>query len=383
MVTVENLLQLPVFGGSTLVAGRKGLTHAVRYVDIAEVPDVRFWINPDVFILTTAYAFHKDAQELMAFMESLVRNGAAGLGIKLGRFLDELPREFCGYADRFDLPVVLLPSELRYTYAIRAVTEAILEDERAGSHVARLDGCFVRLLFGESTVEGLEGFEEAGFAQSARASIVVVSGAPSETTVALAALRGLVEGEARSGLSAIARTSAETILLTRGFLSMKYDLSRCVHFFPEGVYAAVGGEYALRDIRRSYDEAVRVLRFLKLFRSPKGIYSTVETELFAPLLCDEHREKSLEAARRLLGPLVEHDAANGSDLLETLWIFALCDRDHKETSQRLHLHRNTLRYRLSKIEHLLPDGSLKGAAFHRLFLALMIYFSECASSTIA
>ena len=379
MVTIESLLRLPIFRDATVVAGTKGLGHSVRYVDIAEVPDVRLWINPDVFILTTAYAFHRDAQALMFFMESLVKNNAAGLGIKLGRFLDELPKEFCEYADRFDLPVVLLPAELRYTYAIRAVTEAILEDERAASHVARLDDCFGRLLFGDSMVEALEGFEAAGFTQSNRFSIAVVGGAPSETTVALAALKGLAEGEERNGLVAIARTSSETVLLMRALKLAKYDLSRCVHFFPEGVYAAVGGEYPLSEIRHSYDEALRVLHLLRLFRSPKGVYSTVETELFLPLL---EGGKCLEAARRLLGPLIEYEASNASGLLETLLTFALCDRDHKETSQRLHLHRNTLRYRLSKIERLLPEGSLKGAAFHRLFLALMIYFSDCAFGTI-
>lgn len=379
MTTIGQLLRLPVFSGAVVAAGKEGLDHPVRYVDIAEVPDVRFWINPDVLILTTAYAFHKDAAALLAFMESLVENRAAGLGIKLGRFLDELPQEFYECADRCNLPVILLPSELRYTYAIRAVTEAILENERANSVAARLDDCFGRLLFGDSKVDVLEEFEMAGFPQTTHAAVVVVGGAPAETTMALAALKSLTERQ--GGLSAIVRTSSETMMLTRAFISLKYDLSRCVHFFPDGVYATVGGEYPLSEIRRSYDEAVWVLRLLKLFQSPKGLYSTVETELFVPLLSGEQRGKSLEAACRLLGPLIEYDAANGTVLLETLWTFALCDRDHKETAQRLHLHRNTLRYRLSRIVSLLPDGSLKGAAFHRLFLALMSYFSDCASGT--
>jgi carbohydrate diacid regulator len=75
-------------------------------------------------------------------------------------------------------------------------------------------------------------------------------------------------------------------------------------------------------------------------------------------------------------PIIEYDAQNHTDLLKTLWTFTLCERDHKETALRLHLHRNSLRYRLSKITRLLPENSLRGVGFHRLFLALLAYFEN-------
>jgi purine catabolism regulator len=83
-----------------------------------------------------------------------------------------------------------------------------------------------------------------------------------------------------------------------------------------------------------------------------------------------------EAALRLLNPIVEYDAQNHTDLLETLWTFVLSDRDRKETARRLHLHRNSLRYRFCKIGRLLSENSLSGVGFHRLFLALLAYFED-------
>ena len=82
-------------------------------------------MSPDVFFLTTAYALHGEEAAFMDFLRSLVRNGAAGLGVKLGRFLDRLPDEFYAYADENDFPIVLLPSELRYSHAIRACRSRI------------------------------------------------------------------------------------------------------------------------------------------------------------------------------------------------------------------------------------------------------------------
>jgi DNA-binding PucR family transcriptional regulator len=55
---------------------------------------------------------------------------------------------------------------------------------------------------------------------------------------------------------------------------------------------------------------------------------------------------------RLLGPLVAYDAAHRTDLLATLEAFLDCDGSWTRCAARLHLHVNTLRYRIGRIERL-------------------------------
>ncbi|MFF4415005.1 PucR family transcriptional regulator [Streptosporangium sp. NPDC001559] len=55
---------------------------------------------------------------------------------------------------------------------------------------------------------------------------------------------------------------------------------------------------------------------------------------------------------RLLGPLEEYDAAHQTDLLETLETFLEESGAWATTADRLHVHVNTLRYRLKRIEEL-------------------------------
>lgn len=378
MVTVERLLRLPVFQGASVLSGKKGLGHSVQYVDVAEVPDINFWINPNVFILTTAYAFHKDSHSLMTLMEGLVKNQAAGLGIKLGRFLDELPQEVCDYAENSDLPIILLPPDLRYTHAIRAITETILEDEHRHSSSENLDDAFKRIVFEgeESTSEAFKVFEATGISLATPAAVIVAVAPPSDIEKSMMSVKEVAQRH--GNLSATVRTPWGAAMLVRTFSSLKCDFSGYSCFVPEGVYAVVGEERPLKEIRRSYDGAAWGARLLRLFSFAKGVYSAEETGLFFPLFSHGHREKSMESAHTLLKPLIDYDSHNNASLLETLWMFALCDRNHKETAKRLHLHRNTLRYRIFRIEHLLPNGSLNGVAFHRLFLALMLHFVDCA-----
>lgn len=55
-------------------------------------------------------------------------------------------------------------------------------------------------------------------------------------------------------------------------------------------------------------------------------------------------------ADELLRPLVEHDAANGGALVETLATFAQCQAQIRTTATVLAVHENTVRYRLARIK---------------------------------
>ncbi|WP_147535277.1 PucR family transcriptional regulator [Bacillus marasmi] len=60
-----------------------------------------------------------------------------------------------------------------------------------------------------------------------------------------------------------------------------------------------------------------------------------------------------EYYENILGALLEYDAANGTNFLETLEAFSSNQFDMTKTSTALFLHRNTLRYRLKKVEEIL------------------------------
>ena len=55
----------------------------------------------------------------------------------------------------------------------------------------------------------------------------------------------------------------------------------------------------------------------------------------------------------LLGKLQAHDERQGAELVNTLEAFFECHGNHVRTAQRLHLHRNTLLYRLDRARNVL------------------------------
>jgi PucR family transcriptional regulator, purine catabolism regulatory protein len=53
-----------------------------------------------------------------------------------------------------------------------------------------------------------------------------------------------------------------------------------------------------------------------------------------------------------LGPLVEYDRRTGQNLLETLEAYFACHGNLSQTAQRLQLHRNSLLYRIGRIQEI-------------------------------
>lgn len=76
------------------------------------------------------------------------------------------------------------------------------------------------------------------------------------------------------------------------------------------------------------------------------------------------------AVRRLLGPIIEHDTEHGSNLLGSLQVYFEANRSWQEGARRLGIHKQTLVYRLKKIEALTGADLRDFGVQAELYLAL-------------
>jgi DNA-binding PucR family transcriptional regulator len=83
-------------------------------------------------------------------------------------------------------------------------------------------------------------------------------------------------------------------------------------------------------------------------------------------------EARLSFRNRLLGPLVEYDRAHASDLVHTLDTFLSCDASWTRCAKTLHIHVNTLRYRLQRVEQLTGRELDRFSDRVDLYLALQV-----------
>ncbi|MFF4875568.1 PucR family transcriptional regulator [Micromonospora sp. NPDC000668] len=122
--TVREVLALdPVrHGAPRLVAGDAGLDRPVRWVHVAEVPDIATLLGGGELVLTTGIGLPGDDAGLRAFIGDLADVGVSGLVVELGRrYVSGVPRVMAAAAERRGLPLV----ELRRATPFVRITEAV------------------------------------------------------------------------------------------------------------------------------------------------------------------------------------------------------------------------------------------------------------------
>lgn len=109
--TLNELFILEGMENATVLAGHRGLTRPVQFVNISDAPDIIEFSGENHLLLTTAYAFKDDPQQLCDLIRQMNALNCSGLVIKLQRFLHELPEEVRLLANELSFPIIDLPME--------------------------------------------------------------------------------------------------------------------------------------------------------------------------------------------------------------------------------------------------------------------------------
>ncbi|MFI6812454.1 PucR family transcriptional regulator [Nonomuraea sp. NPDC050328] len=83
-----------------------------------------------------------------------------------------------------------------------------------------------------------------------------------------------------------------------------------------------------------------------------GVVTSAEIYTHALLIATAPADVRASFTRRLLGPLLDYDRRHQSELLRTLEVFLDCAGSWHLCGERMHVHVNTVRYRIRRVEEL-------------------------------
>ncbi len=126
------------------------------------------------------------------------------------------------------------------------------------------------------------------------------------------------------------------------------------------------------DFRAAFVEAQRALDLMVRFGKREQVINYDRLGVYR-LLAQVEDRTGLEAfAGRVLGPLVAYDAARGTPLLKTVEIYLQRHGNLRQTARDLHVHLNTLHYRLRRIGEITGFDLKDADARLDLLLALRV-----------
>jgi purine catabolism regulator len=121
-----------------------------------------------------------------------------------------------------------------------------------------------------------------------------------------------------------------------------------------GSRVAVGLGQPARDIaswRNSYRDAVQALELAKRLHTDTPLYIG-DLGVYQLILSLSDREKLNTFCDNTLGTLEEYDHRQNADLIKTLEAFFACHGNLSQTAEMLIVHRNTLLYRMNRINEI-------------------------------
>lgn len=127
-MSVREVLGLPIFheGQARVLAGEPNLDRSVRWVHVAELPDISYLLKGGELLLTTGMGIQQDQGVRRRYVNELADAAAAGLVVELGRNFTEMPAEMITEARRRGLPLIALEREIRYVDVTEQVHRAII-----------------------------------------------------------------------------------------------------------------------------------------------------------------------------------------------------------------------------------------------------------------
>lgn len=107
---------------------------------------------------------------------------------------------------------------------------------------------------------------------------------------------------------------------------------------------------SVANIRQSFQNARAALNYARL---KKKDCMTFEELGFYKMLFSSGDQDILKEYTRCLEPLLDYDRQHGSDLVQTLSAYLRFGKSIQRVASELNCHRNTINYRMQKIEKLL------------------------------
>jgi sugar diacid utilization regulator len=381
-VTVRDVLQMECLSQARVVAGERGLDREVYWITVGEEPDLPEWVFGGELILSTLFAVEPERRD--EYVKGLSDRGVAGLMLKPERFLGTIPQSVLETANRESFPVAEVPIDVLWSRVLAGFYRHLLAEQtelvRVETEMSLRGGFFDELLSGQISGEeilrraALLGCDLAGGAVMLVFDIADLDGVARKRklddlqvqylkTLLYETVNGAVQ-EVHRNCICIPRPDGVLLLLGSPIEDRravaKHILRRCRERLKNlPVHAGLGEPCESPDqIIRSWREADSALCVGQRLRSAKDVEGRihafaalgVQRMLFA---LNQDRPETLRSFEEsTLGPVMDYDREHGTQLLETLSTYMGCNGNIPEVAALLHVHKQTVRYRLRRITEL-------------------------------
>ena len=380
-VTIENLLNLESMRDFKIVAGKKGLGRSITATEILDFEFIHEGeeyrergFDGDSLVLTSLLFAKDDPGQILKAVKKLISQNVQALAYK-PVFFKELPKEAIAYADEMKFPILEFGHDEYFEDIIFSIRTQV---EKDGS-LLKIEPLFQEMLSRnfteEESVEALEKINPLLRPQGAAVCLRIEGLDEGQITGLIR--RSYPDDKMRSKVfvgkcedrifiilsqdedhKSRFRAQFDDVMIAYGFAGKKFTAG----------FSTVNRISLHLDkmVRQAYwaEKVAEIEKKTVKFYSELGIYKLIVPNL--------HTGTMQEYMEEYLGPLFEGEGPDG-ELLHTAVSYVMTGGDILKTAEQLYCHKNTIRYRIGKLQEKLDPDSSEKEFWQNLAAAVKIY----------
>ncbi len=373
---LKTLFQLPQLKNLKIVGGTEGLDRALHWVHVVELPDVMHWTLGGELLFMTGIGIRDNLAILPRIVEECSHRNVSGLVLNIGPYIPATPPEAVTLADKLNFPLFELPWDVKIVEVTKEICNHIMSQQVEEKSVQDI---IENILYAEcsnpevlSTRAALYDYDlnkphRVFFVRYCRNLPFNKADMDMEQRVLedkLKIQQIVHDAFRRAGKKVLSTSRSDRIVLlvpSDGSMQEAQRIESIAQNILQTakeqlqnipVYIGWGNPFDnLRDGKKSMEQAELALKVS--ITSGKKHYFGYDALGFYKVLFNVSNRHELEGFRlEVLGPLNTYDQRHKGELLPTLTAFLEDTENLGLVSDKLHIHRNTLRYRMQKVEEL-------------------------------
>ena len=378
-ITVERFIETVSDYKIGLVAGKDGNGNIIEWFHVVDNALAMSHVNENELVFSSGENMD-DEDTLVRFIEALIERKSSGLVLIQGPYVKQVSEVVKKLCNNHSFPLMVLTHSVNMSAITKLLSIQLLESEKINRQL------FSAMKNAISFPQKLEGyvptFVQSGFKKNEPYAVSIVKMKHPEL-ITSSESQWLVK-------------SMEAQLVTAGDRSFVLTM--------DDIYVFVFSNYSEEDIREIMLKMMMLLRmkeyqfYVGCSINHSGIEQLTNAYVQARKVVDLSERKGwsnlfvhyreLGAYQLLLaidnkntlkqyydaklGVLEKHDRNNGSDYLEFLTVYLTSNCNINDTADKLFIHRNTVVYKIKKINELLDCDLNELEVRVKLYLAIML-----------
>lgn len=372
MFQCKDLLSLPTMSKARVISGRDGLNNGIRWAYKAESMNFTKWIHGQELLIISTPVIQKEDFDLFALIHKAIDHHMSGALLLTGEdYIAQISKKTLQLSNQKEFPLMVIPWNVPLVDIFEEMGHAIAYHESMDNDREDL---LASIIFGNNiNIHTLELKNQMiGYDITPPQQIFVIHFYREKDKNNLPTMDGLEKQEIARKIISVFKKHEHQILvscysnnLVGMMQSGEENMEKAEAAYEEikeylikeksgwDFSIGIGRSYEnLEELQNSFHDASKCISLAEKLNKSQEVLWYSRLGFYRLLLSFDNQKVMEEYCEEILGSLIRYDKENHTQLLETLDQYFQNDCNLSSTSEKMFTHRNTIKYRIQRIEQL-------------------------------